>query len=74
MPDDANRDNIQDRMQDRVAVISMAARVPLDRASCVRVAAAVTPAVTRFAAAHVAIDFEVEPSSFTVTARAEIGR
>jgi hypothetical protein len=52
----------------------MAARVPLDRASCVRVAAAVIPAVTRFAAAHVAIDFEVEPSSFTVTARAEIGR
>jgi hypothetical protein len=59
---------------ERVAVMSTAARVPLNPDSCARVARAVTPAVTRFAAMNVAIAFEIEPSSFTVMARAGIGR
>ena len=59
---------------ERIAVMSTAARVPLDAESCARVARAVSPTIMRFAAADVAIEFEVEPSSFTAIARAEIGK
>ena len=59
---------------DRVAVIAAAARVPIKPDSCARVARAVTPTVTRFAALGPAIEFEVEPSSFAATAHQEIGK
>jgi hypothetical protein len=59
---------------DRVAVIAAAARVPIEPDSCARVARAVTPTVTRFAAQGLTIGFEVEPSSFTVIARQETGK
>jgi hypothetical protein len=59
---------------ERVAVIATAARIPLDADSSARVARAVTPAMTRFAAADISIDFEVEPSTFATIARADIGR
>jgi hypothetical protein len=59
-------------MQERTALNSAAARVPLAPESSARVARAVTPTVTRFTAAGVSLAFEIEPSSFTVIARAEI--
>ena len=59
-------------MQGRIALNSAAAGVQLAPASCVRVARAVIPTVTRFAAAGVSLAFEIEPSTFTVIARAEI--
>jgi hypothetical protein len=67
-------DVTQERVQARIAAVSMAARVPLDPDSCTRVARAVLPTVKRFAAANVALGFEVEPSSVTAIARAEIGK
>jgi hypothetical protein len=67
-------DEAQKRLQERVAVMSTAARVPLSPDACARVARAVSPAITRFAAADVAVGFEVEPSSLAAIARAEIGK
>ena len=57
---------------DRVAAIAAAARIPIEPDSCARVARAVTPTVTRFAALGPSIGFEVEPSSFAAIARQEI--
>ncbi|MBO0756718.1 MAG: hypothetical protein J2P54_12725 [Bradyrhizobiaceae bacterium] len=54
---------------ERVAVISAAARVPLEPDSCARVARAVMPIARRFGVEAGAIAFEIEPSSFTVIAR-----
>jgi hypothetical protein len=59
---------------DRVAAIATAARVPLAAASAERVARAVTPTVTRFAAEPKDHPFETEPSSYVVVQRGEIGR
>jgi hypothetical protein len=59
-------------MQERVALNFAAARVPLAPESSARVARAVIPTLTRFAAAGVSLRFEIEPSSFTVIAWAEI--
>ena len=59
---------------DRVAVIAAATRVPIKPDSCARVARAVTPAVTRFAALGPAIEFETEPSSFAAIAHQETGK
>lgn len=59
-------------MQERVALIAAAACVPLAPESQVRIARAVTPTLSRFAAAGVTLSFEIEPSSLTVIAREEI--
>ena len=64
----------QERVQARIAIMSEAARVPLDPNASARVARAVLPTIKRFAAADVAPGFEVEPSSFTAIARTEIGK
>jgi hypothetical protein len=61
-------------MQERVALIAAAARVPLAPESRVRIARAVTPTLSRFAAAGVTLILEIEPSSLTVIARGEIGK
>ena len=66
MPDDVS--------PERVRLIAAAARVPLEAASPARIARAVTPPVTRFAAEKLAIPFEVEPSTFVVVQRREIAR
>jgi hypothetical protein len=64
MPDDVT--------PERVAVMAAAARVSLDAETCARVARAVGPTASRFAAVNLALTFEVEPSTFTAIARQEI--
>jgi hypothetical protein len=54
---------------ERVASIAAAARVPLDETLAARVACAVNPTVTRFAAEKLALPLEVEPATYTVVAR-----
>jgi hypothetical protein len=66
MPDDV--------AAERIATVAAAARVPLEPASAARVARAVTPTVTRLAAAPVDFAFETEPASFIVVQRQERNR
>ena len=54
---------------DRVAATAAAARGPLARDGAQRVARAVTMPVTRFAAANVALDIEIEPATFVAVQR-----
>jgi hypothetical protein len=54
---------------DRVAAIARAARVPLDQSAAARVARAVNPIVTRFAAEKIVLPLEIEPAVFAVVAR-----
>jgi|HubBroStandDraft_6_1064221.scaffolds.fasta_scaffold2638133_1 hypothetical protein len=64
MPDDVTAE--------RIAVMAAAGRVPLEPATCARVARTVGPTVKRFADAHVVLAFEVEPSSLSAIARREL--
>jgi hypothetical protein len=57
---------------ERVAVMAAAARVSLDPETSARVARAVGPTASRFAAVNLALAFEVEPSTFAAIARREI--
>jgi hypothetical protein len=57
---------------ERVATIAAAARVPLDATAAGRVARAVNPTVTRFAAEKVNLSMEIEPATFIVMSRGEI--
>jgi hypothetical protein len=54
---------------ERVAAIAAAARVPLEQTSAARVANAVNPTVTRFAAQKIVLPLEVEPATYAVVAR-----
>jgi hypothetical protein len=54
---------------ERVAAIAAAARVPLDQTVAARVARAVNPTATRFAAERLALPLEVEPATYAVVAR-----
>ena len=54
---------------ERVAAIAAAARVPLPRKGAERIARVVTTPVTRFAAANIALDIEVEPATFIAVQR-----
>ena len=54
---------------ERIAALAAAARVPLSNDAPGRIARAVTPTVTRYAAENIAIPFETEPSSFIVVQR-----
>jgi hypothetical protein len=51
-----------------------AARVPLGAEAPTRIAQALTPIITRFAALKLAIPLEVEPSTFVVVLRREVER
>jgi hypothetical protein len=53
----------------RVAATAAAARVALPRNGAERIARAVTMPVTRFAAANIALDMEVEPATFVAVQR-----
>jgi len=53
---------------ERAAAIAAAARVPLDQISAARVADAVKPTVTRFAAEGIDLPLEVEPATHGVVA------
>jgi hypothetical protein len=59
-------------IQERVALIAAAARVPLAPDSRARIGRAATLTLSRFAAAGVTLTLEIEPSSLTVLARGEI--
>ena len=53
----------------RIVALAAAARVPLPKGAAERIAGAVKMPVTRFAAADVSLDMEVEPATFVVVQR-----
>jgi hypothetical protein len=59
---------------ERILAIAASARFPLDAATAARVARAVNPTVARFTKQRIDLALEVEPATFTVVARKEIGR
>jgi hypothetical protein len=59
---------------DRVAALAAAARIPLAEGAPARIARAITPTVTRYAAENIAIPLETEPSSFIVAQLKDLGR
>ena len=59
----------KDVSPERVAAFAAAARIPLPRNGAERIARAVTMPVTRFAAATIALDLEVEPATFVAVQR-----
>lgn len=59
---------------ERVAALAAAARVPLSDDAPARIARAVTPTVTRYAAENIAIPLETEPSSFVVIQQRDAAR
>jgi hypothetical protein len=58
---------------ERVAALAAAARIPLAEGGAARIAGAVTPTVTRYAAENIALPLETEPSSFVVVQRKDAG-
>ena len=54
---------------ERIAALAAAARVPLSDDAPARIARAVTPTVTRYAAENIAMPLETEPSSFILVQR-----
>ena len=58
---------------ERIAAFAAAARVPISDDAPARIARAVTPTVTRYAAENVAIPLETEPSSFLAVQRKDAG-
>jgi hypothetical protein len=59
---------------ERIAALAAAARVPISEKGPERIARAVTPTVTRYAAENIAIPLETEPSSFLVVQYKDAGR
>ena len=58
---------------ERVAAIATAARVPLVPEAAARIARTVTPPLTRFADADIAMEMEVEPATFVAVQRKDAG-
>lgn len=58
---------------ERVAALAAAARVPIAEDGAARIARAVTPTVARFAAENIALELELEPSSFVAVQRKDAG-
>lgn len=54
---------------ERVAMMAKAARIPLPEGSPARIAKAVTPVVARMSQGDIAIEFEIEPATYTMIAR-----
>ena len=59
---------------ERVATLAAGARVALDAEGAARVARAVTPMLTRFAAAGIAMPLETEPSTFVAVQYKDAGK
>jgi len=59
---------------ERVAMLAVGARVPLDPAAAARIARAVTPLLTRFAVGAIAMPLETEPSTFVALQHEDAGR
>jgi hypothetical protein len=66
MPDDIS--------PERVTTLAKAARIALPPEGAARIAGAVTPMLTRFAAAAIAMPLEIEPSSFVAVQHKDAGR
>ena len=58
---------------ERVSALAAAARIPLTPDAPARIARAVTPTVTRFAAEGIALEMETEPASFVAVQRKDAG-
>lgn len=58
---------------ERVAALAAAARVPIAEDGPARIARAVTPTVARFTAENIALELELEPSSFVAVQRRDAG-
>lgn len=58
----------------QIAANAATVRVKLEPGTTERIAGAVAPTRARYAAASLAVPFEIEPMSFAVVQRAEIGR
>ena len=65
---------MSDVTSERIAVLATAARVRLPDGAAERIAGAVTPTVTRYAAENIAMPMETEPSSFLVVQHKDAGR
>jgi hypothetical protein len=59
---------------ERIAALAAAARVPLAEGAAARIAGAVTPTVTRYAAENIVMPLETEPSSFLVAQHKDADR
>ena len=59
---------------ERVAALAAAARVSLSADAAARIARAVTPMLTRFAAGAIAMPLETEPSTFAAVQHKDAGR
>jgi hypothetical protein len=59
---------------DRVMTIAAGAGIQLDTTTAERVARAVNPSAKRFSAERIRLPLEVEPATFVVVARNELGR
>jgi hypothetical protein len=59
---------------ERILAIAASGRFSLDAATAARVARAVNPTVARFTKERIDLALEVEPATFAVVARKEIGR
>jgi hypothetical protein len=59
---------------ERVAALVAAARVSLDDEGAARIARAVTPMLTRFAAGAIAMPLEIEPSTFVAVQHKDAAR
>jgi hypothetical protein len=66
MPDDVT--------PERVVTIAASAGIRLDASTAERVARAVNPSAKRFSAEKINLPLEIEPATFVVTARKDLGR
>ena len=65
---------MSDVSPERIAALAAAARVPIPEVAPERIARAVTPTVTRYAAENIAMPLETEPSSFLVVQHKDAAR
>jgi hypothetical protein len=63
-----------DNSPERVAALGADARVTLSADAAQRIARAVTPMLTRFAAASITMPLETEPSTFVTLQHKDAGR
>ena len=66
MPDDISAE--------RVAALVADARMTISKDDAARIARAVTPMLTRFAAGKIAMPLETEPSTFVAVQKKDAGR
>jgi hypothetical protein len=59
---------------ERVAALAAGARIALPPDGAARIARAVTPMISRFGAAKIAMPLETEPSSFVAVQHKDAGR